>query len=143
MPDQFGPKRPLGVTIVAVLAILSGAFDVIGGIVLLAGQGDTELAEAFGGAGMLITVAAVSIIIGVAMLLIAIGLLRGNAVARMAATVVQVFSLVMSVWVGIAQPSSLGTEIPSALLAIAVLILLWSGEASRYFRGLAPDEPVS
>lgn len=143
MVDQFGPKRPLGVTIVAVLAILSGAFDVIGGIVLLAGQGDAELAEAFGGAAMLVTVAAVSIIIGVAMLLIAVGLLRGNAVARVAATVVQVFSLVMSIWVAIAQPSSLGTEIPSALLAIAVLVLLWSGEASRYFRGLAPDEPVS
>lgn len=142
MADQFGPKRPLGVTIVAVLAILSGAFDVIGGIVLLVAQ-DAELADAFGGAAMLVAVAAASIIIGVAMLLIALGLLRGNAVARVAATVVQVFSLAMSVWVGIAQPSSLGTEIPSALLAIAVLILLWSGEASRYFRGLAPDEPVS
>jgi len=143
MSDQFGPKRPLGVTIVAVLAILSGAFDIIGGIVLLAGQGDAELAEAFGGTGMLVTVAAVSIVIGVAILIIAVGLLRGNAVARVAATAVQVFSLVMSVWVAIAQPSSLGTEIPSALLAIAVLVLLWSGEASRYFRGLAPDEPVS
>ena len=66
MSDQFGPKRPLGVTIVALLAILSGAFDIIGGIVLLAGQGDAELAEAFGGAGMLVTVAAVSILIGVA-----------------------------------------------------------------------------
>ena len=143
MSDQFGPKRPLGVTIVALLAILSGAFDIIGGIVLLAGQGDAELAEAFGGTGMLVTVAAVSIVIGVAILIIALGLLRGNAVARVAATAVQVFSLVMSVWVAIAQPSSLGTEIPSALLAIAVLVLLWSGEASRYFRGLAPDEPVS
>ena len=143
MSDQFGPKRPLGVTIVAALAILSGAFDIIGGIVLLAGQGDAELAEAFGGTGMLVTVAAVSIVIGVAILIIAVGLLRGNAVARVAATAVQVFSLVMSIWVAIAQPSSLGTEIPSALLAIAVLVLLWSGEASRYFRGLAPDEPVS
>ena len=143
MSDQFGPKRPLGVTIVAVLAILSGAFDIIGGIVLLTGQGDAELAEAFGGTGMLVTVAAVSIVIGVGILIIAVGLLRGNAVARVAATAVQVFSLVMSVWVAIAQPSSLGTEIPSALLAIAVLVLLWSGEASRYFRGLAPDEPVS
>jgi hypothetical protein len=142
MSDQFGPKRPLGVTIVALLAILSGAFDIIGGIVLLAGQGDAELAEAFGGTGMLVTIAAVSIVIGVAILIIALGLLRGNAVARVAATAVQVFSLVMSVWVAIAQPSSLGTEIPSALLAIAVLVLLWSGEASRYFRGLAPDEPV-
>ena len=45
---------------------------------------------------------------------------------------------------GIAQPStSLGTEIPSGLLAIAVLVLLWTGEATRYFRGLAPDEPTS
>jgi hypothetical protein len=143
MADQFGPKRPFGITIVAVLAILSGAFDVIGGIALLAAQGDAELAAAVGGSGMVVTLAIVSIVLGAAILVIAFGLLRGNAVARIAATVVQVFSLAMSIWVGIAQPSSLGTEIPSALLAIAVLVLLWSGEASRYFRGLAPDEPAS
>ena len=143
MADQFGPKRPLGVTLVAALAIISGAFDVIGGIVLLAGQGDDELTEAFGGTGMLITVATSSILIGLATIIIAIGLLRGNAVSRIAATVLQLVSLAMSVWVAIAQPSSLGTEIPSALLAVAVLVLLWSGEASRYFRRLAPDEPVS
>ena len=143
MADQFGPKRPLGVTLVAALAIISGAFDIIGGIVLLAGQGDAELAELLGGTGMLVTVATVSILVGVATIIIAVGLLRGNAVSRIAATVLQVFSLAMSVWVGIAEPSSLGTEIPSALLAIAVLVLLWTGEASRYFRGLAPDEPNS
>ena len=143
MADQFGPKRPLGVTLVAALAIISGAFDVIGGIVLLAGQRDAELTDAFGGTGMLVTVATSSILIGLATIIIAIGLLRGNAVSRIAATVLQLISLAMSVWVAIAQPSSLGTEIPSALLAIAVLVLLWSGEASRYFRGLAPDEPVS
>src|SRR5215207_9139019 len=124
MADQFGPKRPLGVTLVAALAIISGAFDVIGGT------------------GMLVTVATASILIGIATIIIAIGLLRGNAVSRIAATVLQVISLAMSVWLGIAQPSSLGTEIPSALLAIAVLVLLWSGEASRYFRGLTPDEPA-
>ena len=142
MADQFGPKRPLGVTLVAALAIISGAFDVIGGIVLLAGQADAELSAALGGTGMLVTVATASILIGIATIIIAIGLLRGNAVSRIAATILQLFSLGMSVWVGIAQPSSLGTEIPSALLAIAVLVLLWSGEASRYFRGLAPDEPA-
>jgi len=37
----------------------------------------------------------------------------------------------------------LATEIVSALVAVALLMLLWSGEASRFFRGLAPDEPNS
>jgi hypothetical protein len=77
------------------------------------------------------------------MLLIAFGLLRGNATARIAATVVQLFSLASSISIGVMQPSALTTEILSALLALAILLLLWSGEATRYFRGLAPDEPTS
>ncbi|MFC5788685.1 hypothetical protein EDM22_09650 [Agromyces tardus] len=142
MADQFGPKRPLGVTIVAALAIVSGVFDVIGGVSLLV-AGDAEAADRFGGAGVLTTVAIVSIATGVLMLVIAVGLLRGNAVARVAATIVQAFSLASSIWIGIAEPSQLATEIVSALIALAILLLLWSGESSRYFRGLAPDQPTA
>lgn len=140
MADQFGPKRPLGITIVAALAIVSGLFDVIGGVVLLFGSDETA-ADRFGGAGVLTTVAILSIALGILMVVIAVGLLRGNPVARIAATIVQAFSLASSIWIGIAEPSQLATEIASALIALAILFLLWSGEASRYFRGLAPDEP--
>lgn len=143
MSDQFGPKRPLGVTIVAALAIISGIFDVIGGIVLLAMQTDTAVVDRFGGAGVLLSLAILSILTGAFMLVIAFGLLRGNSVARIAATVVQAFSLASSIWIGVVQPSTLSTEILSALLATAILFLLWSGEATRYFKGLAPDEPAS
>lgn len=143
MADQFGPKRPLGVTIVAALAIVAGAFDIIGGIVLLVAQSDPGLADTFGGAGLLATLAVLSLVTGVLMLLIAIGLLRGVAVARIAATVVQVLSLASSIWIGFAQPSMLATEIPSALVALAILMLLWSSEATRFFKGLAPNEPTS
>ena len=143
MSDQFGPKRPLGVTIVAALAIIAGAFDIIGGIALLATQSDPEVADAFGGAGIVTTVAIMEIALGIIMLVIAFGLLRGNAVSRIAATVVQVISLAGSIWIGIAQPATLATEIVSALIALAILMLLWSGEATRYFKGLAPDQPTS
>jgi hypothetical protein len=143
MSEQFGPTRPLGVTIVAALAIISGVMDVIGGIVLLVMQSDPEVVDRFGGAGLLITLAIASILFGVIMLIIAFGLLRGNATARIAATVVEIFSLASSISIGIMQPSTLPTEILSALLALAILLLLWSGEATRYFRGLAPDEPTS
>ena len=143
MSDQFGPKRPLGVTIVAALAVVAGVFDVIGGIMLLAAQGDAAATERFGGAGVLVSLAITSMLFGAFMLVIAWGLLRGNSTARIAATVVQVFSLASSIWIGIAQPSALPMEILSALLALALLFLLWSTESTRYFRGLAPDEPTS
>jgi hypothetical protein len=143
MSDQFGPKRPLGVTIVAALAIVSGAFDIIGGIALLATLSNQEVADALGGVALAATLAIVEIAIGIIMLVIAWGLLRGNAVSRIAATVVQVISLAGSIWIGIAQPSTLATEIVSALVALAILMLLWTGEATRYFKGLAADEPTS
>jgi hypothetical protein len=143
MSDQFGPKRPLGVTIVAALAIISGVMDVIGGIVLLVMQSDPEVVDRFGGTGLLVTLAIASILFGVIMLIIAFGLLRGNATARIAATFVEGFSLASSISIGVMQPSTLPTEVLSALLALAILLLLWSGEATRYFRGLGPDQPTS
>ncbi len=143
MADQFAPKRPFGVTVVAALSLLSGAFDVIGGIALLAAQGDAAVAQAFGGTGVLVTAAILVIVIGIAILIISVGLLQGNPVSRIAATILQVFSLATSIWVGIAQPSALATEIVSALVAIAILFLLWSGEAGRYFRRQPADEPGS
>ncbi len=143
MSDQFGPKRPLGVTIVAALAIIAAVMDIIGGSLLLGMQGDTDAAAGFGGTGMMVTLGIASILFGAFMLVVSYGLLRGNSVARIAATVVQVFSLASSIWIGIAQPSTLPTEILSALLALAILFLLWSREATRYFKGLAPDQPTS
>ena len=143
MSEQFGPKRPLGVTIVAILAIVSGIVDIIGGVALLPVQSDAEAAERFGGAGFLVAVAVTSIVLGAIMLVVAYGLFRGNAVSRFAATILQVISVAGSVSSGIAAPATLSTEIPSALLALALLFLLWTGEATRYFRGLAPGEPTS
>ena len=143
MSDQFGPKRPLGVTIVAALTIISGIIDAIGGIVLLTMQSDPAVVDGFGGTGVLVTLAIMSILLGAFTLVVAWGLLRGNSTARIAATVLQSISLASSIWIGITQPAILATEILSALLAIAILLLLWSSEATRYFRGLAPDEPTS
>jgi hypothetical protein len=64
-------------------------------------------------------------------------------VSRIAATVVQAISLAGSILIGIAQPATLPTEIVSALVALAILMLLWSAEATRYFKGLAPGQPTS
>ncbi|MGW4929803.1 hypothetical protein ACWEOH_11650 [Agromyces sp. NPDC004153] len=143
MSDQFATKRPLGVTIVAALSIIAGIIDVIAGIMLLAVQLDPEVVERMGGSGLVVTAAIFSLLLGAAIIIIAFGLLRGNATARIAATVVQVVSLAQSIWLAVVNPALLPSEILSALLAIALLFLLWSGEASRYFKGLAPDEPTA
>ena len=142
MADRFGPKRPLGITIVAALAIVAAVFDIIGGIVVLAAQNEAVAVDALGSTSMVVTVGIASLLFGVAMLIIAIGLLQGNPVSRIAATVVQALSLATSIWLAVVQPASLGTEIPSALLAVAILVLLWVPDATRFFRGLAPDEPT-
>ncbi|NUT58233.1 MAG: hypothetical protein HOQ00_05230 [Agromyces sp.] len=143
MSDQFATKRPLGVTIVAALSIIAGIIDVFAGIMLLAVQVDPEVVEQMGGSGLVVTAAIFALLLGAAMIIIAFGLLRGNAIARIAATVVQVVSLAQSIWLAVVDPALLTSEILGVLLAIALLILLWSGEASRYFKGLAPDEPTA
>jgi len=143
MSDQFATKRPLGVTIVAALAIVSGIVDVSAGIMLLTLQSDPEIADRLGGPALIVAAAIVSILLGAATILISWALLRRNPTARIAMTVLQVLSLIGSLWLCFANPAMLPSEIFSALVAAALLFLLWSGEASRYFAGLAPDEPTA
>jgi hypothetical protein len=119
-----GP-RPGGVTVVSILAWISGVLQVIGGVlILIAGA---ELAA-------LALVAWVTIILGLITIFVGIGLWRGNSVARIIATVVFVLNLVNAVVAIFSNPDSVWQPIVSGLLALIGLILLWTKAASDFFR---------
>ncbi|MFK4728835.1 hypothetical protein ROT00_04040 [Agromyces mediolanus] len=128
-------KRPGGVTLVAVLTWISGLLDIIGGTLLLFQTSVAATAEAFGGASGLITSAIVSILIGAIVIVVANGLLRGSAVSRMVITVIEVLSIVASIFFAIAYPAGAIGEYFSAAIAVIVIALLWTGRANAFFRG--------
>lgn len=126
--------RPGGVTLVAVLAWISGLLDVVGGSLLLFQTSVDATVEQFGGASQLIASALLEILIGVVVIVVAIGLLRGNNASRVVITIFQMLSIIGSVFFAIAYPAGAIGEYFSIAVAAIVLILLWTGRASSFFR---------
>jgi hypothetical protein len=126
--------RPGGVTLVAVLAWISGLLDIVGGSLLLFQTSVDATVEQFGGPSQLIASALLEILIGVVVIIVAIGLLRGNNASRVVITIFQIISIIGSVFLAIAYPAGAIGEYFSIALAAIVLILLWTGRASSFFR---------
>ena len=126
--------RPGRVTLVAVLTWISGLLDIISGSLLLFQTSVSATVEQFGGESQLIASALLRILIGVVIIVVAIGLLRGNNASRVVITVFQMLSIIGSVFLAIAYPAGAIGEYFSIAVAAIVLILLWTGRASAYFR---------
>jgi hypothetical protein len=127
--------RPVGVTVVAVIAWISGALDLIAGIIMLFLLPVQEVVDEYGGGGALIGAAIGSILIGLITVVVAGGLLNGSPGARIVITVVQIFSIIGSLFLAVAYRESptAATEWIGILVALVVLILLWSRRASAFF----------
>ena len=67
-------------------------------------------------------------------IVVAIGLLRGNNASRIVITIFQILSIIASVFFAIAYPAGAIGEYFSIAVAAIVLILLWTGRASVFFR---------
>lgn len=126
--------RPGGVTLVAVLAWISGLLDIFGGTILLFQTSVASTVEQFGGASALIASAIVSILIGAIVIIVATMLLRGSSIARMIVTIFEVLSIAGSVFLAIAYPAGAIAEYFGIAVSVIVVALLWSGRASTFFR---------
>ncbi len=127
-------NRPGGVTLVAVLTWISGLFDIVGGSLLLFQTSVDATVERFGGSSQLIASALFTILVGVVVIVVAIGLLRGNNASRIVITVFQMLSIIGSVFLAIAYPAGAIAEYFSIAIAVIVLLLLWTRRASAFFR---------
>ena len=116
-------QRPLGVTLVAIIAWLSGFFQIIGAIFLIVG-------------GLLITWPALvgwfSLLVGIVTLVVGVGLWRGNPTARTIATIVFIVNIVLEV-LGMFNGETLWSAIAGSLLSVIGLILLYTRAARSYF----------
>ncbi|GAA1953948.1 hypothetical protein [Microbacterium aquimaris] len=117
-------NRPLGVTLVAIVAWLIGFFQIIGAIFGILG-------------GLLITPSAllawISLAVGIITLLVGVGLWRGNNTARTVATIVFVINIALEI-IGIFNGEGLFAAIFGSVLPVIGLLLLYTDSASRYFR---------
>lgn len=117
--------RPGGVTVVSILAWISGLLQLITGILALAAAPGLP-AVAIG--------AWIAIVLGVITILVGAGLWRGRPTARFIATIVFIFDLVNGVVTLVTTPANAWAAIVGGLLALIGIILLWTRAASDFFR---------
>lgn len=127
-------QRPGGVTLVAVLTMISGALDILGGTILLFQTSIAATVAQFGGASQLILAALAGILIGIVVVLVAVGLLRGRNGARIVVTVFEALSILLSVFLAIAYPAGAIGEYIGMVFALLILVLLWTPRANEFFR---------
>jgi hypothetical protein len=130
----MGIDRPGGVTFIAVLTWISGALDILGGTILLFQTSIAATVEQFGGQSQLIASAIFTIIIGVVVMAVAGGLLRGSPTARIVVTIFQVLSILSSIFLAIAYPPGAIGEYVSIAISLIVLLILWSPRSNTFFR---------
>ena len=120
-PGMYGampPKRPIGVTIIAILSFLAGLVEILGGVALLglAALGATA------GAGFLAAFAGiiggVLLILGLITLGVAIGLWRMRSWAWWIALIVNIISLAVS----IGTASYVGVILPLIIVIYLIVI---------------------
>jgi hypothetical protein len=133
--NQAPARRPGGITLLAVLIVVSGLLGLIGSIAVIIGRGNDDFVRDTGvGSSTLLWVGIVGVIIAVVYLLVARGLTRGSGLARGLAALVAVLSLASGIYQAIIQSGSLRwSAIVSALLALIVLLLLFSPRANAFF----------
>jgi len=127
-------ERPGGVTLVAVLTWIGGALDILGGTILLFQTSIASTIEPFGGASQRIVSAIFSILIGVVVIVVAVGLMRGSPVARIVITVAEVVSILLSIFLAIAYPAGAIGEYFGIVISLIIIALLWTRRASAFFR---------
>jgi hypothetical protein len=133
MTDAAVVKRPVVVSIVAVVAFISGVYDIISGILLIFQANDPVVNAAFGGSGGVLAASIGSMILGLIVVALSFGLWVGNWVARMIVTVARALSLIKSLFLAVAWMGNPVGEWANVALSALVLILLWTRPASAYF----------
>lgn len=116
--------RPIGVSIITIIIVISGVLGVIAGVLALLNFKDNVGLVS----GLIVAV------VGLIYLLVAKGLWNGSGGARLIVAIVTVISLINAVWTMIAiDGQQRFSGIGSAIVAIIVLAILYGKKANAYF----------
>lgn len=115
--------RPLGVSVVSILILLTGIGLLIRGILGLVRGGE-------GPAG--IVVAILLLVVGLVYVLVAKGIWNGSGVARLVVTILSVIAIIGSV-ISLTDPAERLISIVQIVIAVVILALLYGRQARQFF----------
>jgi uncharacterized membrane protein YjdF len=113
-------SRPGGVSLVSILAWISGLIAIISGVVALVAA--------------LWLIGLITLILGVITVAVGAGLWRGSNVARVLATIVFVIDVANAIYTIVVSPGNLWPALVSGLLAFIGLVFLYTRAANQFFR---------
>lgn len=128
MNKKVRRDRPLGVTIIGVLLLLFGVFMIIGGISIGA-LGDLE--------GLELAFEMVALVIGIVLILVALGFFKGWGFVWLLAMIVIIFSIIWNIvrWVfGGLEMGQLGNLLIELIIPIIIVLYMNSGNVKAFFR---------
>jgi hypothetical protein len=119
-------RRPVGVTVIAILTWISATLHIVLGALVLA--------RVLSASGVTDVSAWVGIVVGVVALVVSLGLFGGSNVARVLVTVSLCFSVLTAVLLVVDDPTGLiAAPIVSGMVAVVGLLLLYTRSANRFF----------
>jgi hypothetical protein len=128
-------SRPVGVTIVAVIAFVQAFFAVLGGLALIVERNNSDLlAHVDQSSGRLTTYGVLAVVWGVIAFFVAMGLWNGAGWARIVVGILEVINIVGGIWLLFSWS---GTYIWQGIwqigLALIVLYFLFGARGDRFF----------
>ncbi|MET0736395.1 MAG: hypothetical protein ABWY55_12240 [Microbacterium sp.] len=114
-------SRPFGVTLVAIIAWITGALQIITGVI--------HLFSAQMGVGV------AAIVIGIITILVSIGLFGGSNGARIIVAIIFVLNIAGSIWLMLTAPAAFWSALGSLILPLIGLVLLYTSRANAFFSG--------
>jgi hypothetical protein len=129
-------RRPGGVTLLAVLIMIGGVAQVIGGVLLILGhQNATVLRETGRSGDFLLSGGIAAIVVGLLYVLVSLGLSNGKGLARFLVGLLSLISVAGGIWAAGTQHGTLFSRgLASAIVGFIILVLLYSPKANTFFR---------
>lgn len=120
-------QRPGGVVLIAVLAWIGAALQIISGVLVLTGVLSPD--------GVGTEAAWIAIVVGAISFLVAFFLFSGSNIARILVTISFVLSLLTAIFAIASNPSNLVAPIVSGVVALIGIALLYTSRANQFFKG--------
>ena len=120
-----GIARPMGVTLVGVIIVISGLLGVLLGVLGLFNLNDAVGAGIWG--------VIVSMVIGIIYLLVAKGIFDGNRISRLIVAILTVINLLKGLSYLFAGREIIVNGLIDIIIALIILYLLYGGKARVFF----------
>lgn len=127
-------RRPVLVTVLLVLVVISGVLSILGGIIIVVAHNSSEVIAETGSSSIGLWLGILAIIVGLVYLAVAKGLGSGNNGSRLLVAIVSVINIAAGLYVALTQTGNATySGWSSVFWGVVILAILYSPSANAFF----------